>query len=269
MDIVLRSSPRPELTDQPPVLEPDHLSAATAGRLSGNFYRLSAGDSLGQRDWVQYERGIRGNSMQVLSRPRSVSLIVMPESAEPAQVAMARHDRGFTLVELLVALAVGAILVLIAVPSFQNITLSSRLTTAANDIVGAIYTARMEAIKLNANTQLCSDSATNNTTDALGTACTTQTGAVWALVGGTPTQIRAGTVGISTPLQLNGDMTALRFSTAGLGQLPGTAVPYTSPVGTPIVDICTSAISSNNHRIITMTTGSIIVTTTTSGACPG
>ncbi len=204
--------------------------------------------------------------MQVLSRPRSVSLIVVRKFAKPAQAATARRDCGFTLVELLVALAVGAILVLIAVPSFQNITLSNRLTTAVNDMVGAIYTARMEAIKLNANTQLCSNSATNNTTtDALGTACTTQAGAVWALVGGTPTLIRAGTVGISTPLQLNGDMTALRFSTAGLGQKAGSTIPYS---GT-IVDICTSAISSNNHRIIKMTTGSIIVTTTTSGACPG
>ena len=203
------------------------------------------------------------------SAQRSVSLIRV---SEPRRVAGKRHECGFTLVELMITLAVVVVLIMIAVPSFRNITLSNRLTTTANDIVGAIHTARMEAIKLNASTQLCSNSSTTNTTgttNPLGTACTTQAGAVYALTGTTATQIRAATVGISTPLQLNGDMAALRFTSAGLGQLPGTNVPYTSPDGNPIVDICTSAMSSNNHRVIAMTAGSIITTTTTSGARPG
>jgi type IV fimbrial biogenesis protein FimT len=205
--------------------------------------------------------------MQVLSRPRNVSLIVVRKSAEQARVVAGRRDSGFTLVELLVALAVAAILMIVAVPSFQNITLSNRLTTTVNDIVGAISTARMEAIKLNASTQLCSDSATSNTTgttDALGNACGTQTGAVYALIGTTSTQIRAGTVGIATPLQLSGNLKALRFSAAGLAQTVGTTTPYSGQ----IVDICTNAMSSNNHRVIQMTTGSIMATTTKSGACP-
>lgn len=186
-----------------------------------------------------------------------------------AQIAARRHADGFTLVELMITLAVALVLIMIAVPSFRAITLSNKLTTTANDLVGAINLARMEAIKLNAGTQLCSNLATNNTADALGNACANQTGAVYALIGNTPTPIRAAPVGISPPLQLSGDMAALRFSTAGLGQLPGKNAPYTSPDGNPIVDICTSAMSSNNHRVITITTGSIITTTTTSGACPG
>jgi type IV fimbrial biogenesis protein FimT len=182
-----------------------------------------------------------------------------------ARIAGKRHECGFTLIELMIALVVAVVLIMIAVPSFRNIMLSNRLTTTANDIVGAIHTARMEAIKLNASTQLCSNSAANNATDPLGTACSTQAGAVYALIGGTPTQIRAGTAGITTPLQLNGDMTALRFSTAGLGQRADATTPYSGMV----VDICTSAMSSNNHRRIDMTAGSILVTTPTSGACPG
>ena len=179
---------------------------------------------------------------------------------------------GFTLIELMVGILVAAVLLMIAVPSFQNLTLSNRLTTTANDIVGAINTARMEAIKLNAPTQLCSDSAAinNSASDTLGTACGTQTGAVLALTGTTAIPISAPTIGITTPLQLSGHLTALRFSTAGLGQAVGSTTPYSSSVGAfpSLVDICTSAMSSNNHRVIDITTGSIITTKTTSGACP-
>jgi type IV fimbrial biogenesis protein FimT len=171
------------------------------------------------------------------------------------------------MIELMVVLAVGAILLVIAAPSFRNLTLSNQLTTTANDIVGAIYTARMEAVKLNAGTQLCSNSTANNSTGPLGTACntSTQTGAIYALTGATTTaQIRAATAGISTPLQLSGDMIALRFTTAGLGQAAGATAPFTGYV----VDICTSSMSTNNHRKIYMAAGSIITTSTSSGACP-
>lgn len=202
--------------------------------------------------------------MEVLLYQSEISCFTARKSIKFTRRAVVCSGNGFTLIELLIALAVGAILVLIAVPSFRNMTLSNQLTTTANDIVGAIYTARTEAVKLNANTQLCSNSATNNTGDTLGAKCGTQTGAVVALTGTSATQIRSGTAGIATPLQLSGDMIALRFTTAGLGQKVGTTSPYNGP----IVDICTSSISSNNHRIISMTTGSIITTQSTSGACP-
>ena len=223
--------------------------------------------------------------MPFKSRQRSVSSIEVPKPQNAAdrssgcksdaddglrvtafaQVAVRRHADGFTVVELMIALIVAVVLIVIAVPSFRTITLSNKLTTAANDLVGAINIARVEAIKLNAGTQFCSNLASNNMTDPLGNACANQTGAVYALVGGTPTPIRAETIGISPPLQLSGDMTALRFSTAGLGQRAGTTTPYSDTV----VDICTSAMNSNNHRRIDMAAGSIITTTTTTGACPG
>jgi type IV fimbrial biogenesis protein FimT len=212
--------------------------------------------------------------MQVLSCQRAASLVRGRKPPKATAGTWRRRERcklsgrcggrGFTLLELIVTMTIAVVLIMIAVPSFKNITLSNRLTTAANDIVGAIYSARTEAVKLNAATQLCSNSATNNTADTLGTACASQTGAVYALTGGTATQIRASAVGIATPLKLNGDMVALRFTSAGLGQQAGTTTPFSNTV----VDICTSSLSNNNHRVITMTTGSIISTTTTSGACP-
>jgi type IV fimbrial biogenesis protein FimT len=123
----------------------------------------------------------------------------------------------------------------------------------------------MEAVKRNGNTTFCSDSSATNTSDTLGSACGTEAGAVYAVTSGTATtQVRAGVVGIATPLKLNGSMTALRFTGAGLAEAVGSTSPYAGTVA----DICTSALSANNHRVVTMATGSIIVTTISTGTCP-
>lgn len=173
-----------------------------------------------------------------------------------------RCIRGFTLVELMVTLTVAMVLIVIAVPSFKSITLSSRLTTTANDIVAAINTARMEAIKRNVNTQVCSNAAASNGGDAMGTACGTQTAAVYA--NGSATPVRAGIGSVTTPLKLNGDMVALRFGGQGLGHTVTGSAPYSGQV----LDICTDSLGSKNHRVISMVAGSVVSSTTTTGACP-
>ena len=174
--------------------------------------------------------------------------------------------RGFTLIELMITLAVAVILLVIAVPSFRTMTISNRLTTTANAVVAALNTARMVAIKRNAGTQLCSNNATLNTTDTLGTACGTATGAVVTLIGSpaVASSVGAGTIGIVTPLQLSGDMAAVRFGSQGLGYVPNTTNVFTGTV----VNICSNAISNNNHRVVALTAGSIIETTSSTGACP-
>lgn len=164
----------------------------------------------------------------------------------------------------MITLAVAVILIMVAVPSFRAITLSSKLTTTANDMVASLNVARMEAIKRNANTQFCSDLAANNTSDPLGTQCGTQAGAVVAMAGTSATEVRAAVTGLVAPLKLNGSIAAVRFSGVGLGYGVGSTTPFNSTV----VDICTSAISTNNHRVVKMVTGSIIETNTTTGACP-
>lgn len=187
-------------------------------------------------------------------------------------IALVNRQRicGFTLIELMVTLAVAVVLIAVAVPSFRNITISNKLTTTANDVVGAINVARMEAIRLNANTQLCSNSTTNNGTDALGVACTTQTGAVWGMVPaattGTPTAtlLRVGTSGIAAPVALTGNMAAIRFGSNGLGH----GVSASTPFDGLVADISSDALSANNHRCIRVAAGSIITTTPQTGACP-
>ncbi|MGB8634541.1 MAG: GspH/FimT family pseudopilin [Rhodanobacteraceae bacterium] len=56
--------------------------------------------------------------------------------------ASRRRVRGVTLVELMIALAVGAILLAIAVPSFKRLMSKTDATQTANDLVGDFATAR-------------------------------------------------------------------------------------------------------------------------------
>lgn len=58
---------------------------------------------------------------------------------------------GFTIIELLTAIAILGILVALAVPSFNDLILSTRIKGAASDIYGALALARSEAIKRNSN----------------------------------------------------------------------------------------------------------------------
>jgi len=59
------------------------------------------------------------------------------------------------MVELMVTVAVLAILVTLAAPSFANLINSNRLVGAANDIVAALQVARMEAIRRGQSVVIC------------------------------------------------------------------------------------------------------------------
>ena len=73
-----------------------------------------------------------------------------------------RRQRGFTMIELLVTISIAAIMLTIAIPSFQNFLLNSRMTSQTNDFVLALASARSEAVKRGVSVSVCSR-ATNTT----------------------------------------------------------------------------------------------------------
>ncbi len=171
----------------------------------------------------------------------------------------------------MITLAIAAVLVMIAAPSFQRLMLANRLNTSASAMVGAINQARMDAIKLNAPVQFCGSTAATNGADALGVACSASSaGAIYALPQSAATagEERATPPGISAPLQIaSGGIVAVRFSGRGIGYQPVTGGPDT-PYNNRIGVLCTTQLDSNNQRIIGMTTGSVVAVASSSGACP-
>ena len=62
-----------------------------------------------------------------------------------------KRSTGFTLIELMVTVAVAAILMGVAVPAMHSMIQNNRVTSAANSLIGAYNLARSEAIKLGGN----------------------------------------------------------------------------------------------------------------------
>jgi type IV fimbrial biogenesis protein FimT len=74
---------------------------------------------------------------------------------------------GFTLVELMFGIAVVAILMAVAVPTFRSFINNNRVTAAQNDLVAALNLARSEAARRSTPVSVCAS------TD--GAACATKT----------------------------------------------------------------------------------------------
>ena len=66
-----------------------------------------------------------------------------------------RGPRGFTLVELMVTIAVLAIVLSVAAPSFLGLIQGNRTQTLSQDLLGAVQLARAEAVKRRQTVLVC------------------------------------------------------------------------------------------------------------------
>jgi type IV fimbrial biogenesis protein FimT len=68
------------------------------------------------------------------------------------------RERGFTLLELMTALAVAAVLIAVGVPQLRDLTIQQRITGAAQDLHIDLALARNEAVTRATNVTVCPSS---------------------------------------------------------------------------------------------------------------
>lgn len=170
-----------------------------------------------------------------------------------------RPASGFTMVELIVTVAVASITLAFAVPAFTQMTVNSRLTTQANDIVAALNVARSEAIKRNTSVSFCRAGSEK----AVNCAGTTGAWTHWIVTTGDGGNvIRRGVVnrfsgGISVQSTLIEDQ--VTFGPEGLA--------YSGEVLVADQRITVCAPRNGSGRRVTLGRGSRLSTTTLSEAC--
>ncbi|PZQ28968.1 MAG: type II secretion system protein GspH [Stenotrophomonas acidaminiphila] len=156
-----------------------------------------------------------------------------------------QRQRGFTLIELMVTIAVIAILSAIAAPSMVSLMNSNRLSSTAGELTAAAQLARVEAIRRNAPVRLC------RSTD--GTTCSNGADwGGWAIVGNNNLDdseevVRGGL--FPGNVQLAGPAGGITFNSAGLipsAQVLTVCIPTTRPV--------------ENQRVITISVAGHITT---------
>lgn len=169
-----------------------------------------------------------------------------------------RLAKGFTLLELMVTIAVVAILAAVAYPNMTALINSQRLSATTNELIAGLQIARGEAIRRNARVSLCR--STDGATCAGASAGAAWSG--WAVLAdtngdGTPDSLlKTSTVPAGLIVNASDAITddAIVFRPDGLARtstaLLKAAISVCMPVSTP----------AENTRLLTIESGSRIST---------
>jgi len=71
-------------------------------------------------------------------------------------------SRGFTLIELMIAVGLTALLLSMAIPALDSFTTNARQTSAINDFVSSMHVARSTAVTTNFRVTVCASSGGSN-----------------------------------------------------------------------------------------------------------
>lgn len=82
-------------------------------------------------------------------------------TAKSTHASAFNRQSGFSLLEILISLAVTIIVLAIAVPNFTNLIHSNKLTGSVNEFVAALHLTRSEAVRAGGATICASDNQTN------------------------------------------------------------------------------------------------------------
>lgn len=82
---------------------------------------------------------------------------------------------GFTLIELMVTIAIVAVLLGLSIPSFSALVHGSRIKSVSSDLVSSINLAKLESIKRQTRITICA----SNNTDQSDPVCDKSAGNIW------------------------------------------------------------------------------------------
>lgn len=148
-----------------------------------------------------------------------------------------RLDGGFTLTELVVTIAIAAILTTLAVPSFNNIIATEHAKAAASELYASLVAARAQAIRF--NHQVVTSAATGGWKYGWSTTLMTGTGTTVLDNHGAPSQTDVEDASNATSVtyypsgRLAVGVAPLFHITAQTGSATSTQCVSINPTGTP------------------------------------
>ena len=202
-------------------------------------------------------RAARRNLVAARARP-----LHNPPPMSPPIPSTARA--GFTVVELMVTIAILAILLGIAAPNLRDFVMDVRLTGQANDLMGDLMLARSEAVKRDLTVAVCARKQNENKE---AEACTTgnQWDNGWMVVidADTDGKIDAGTTPLTVKDPLSGDNKIRNDVQGPKGDIVFTATGVTTSKAITTFSICDSR--GKGRQIIVQPTGRAAVTKVETG----